>query len=923
MGRLTDPVRLVGRARECRHVERLLEDARAGHSGVLVLRGEPGIGKTALLEYAVGSGQGFEVGRANGVETEMELPFAGLHQLCAPVLDRLARLPDPQREAMSTAFGLSAGRPPDRFLVGLALLSLLSEVSRDTPLVCIVDDAHWLDAASAHALGFVARRLLAERICLLVGTRHLVEDFSGLPELVVEGLSSADARRLLTSAPQLPIDERVRGRIVEEARGNPLALLEWYRASTPTDLAAGVSLAPTELVPDRIEESFRLRLGELPTATQRFLLVAAAAPVGDALLISQAGQRLGLADESSAPAVEAGFIAVGATVRFRHPLVRSAAYRLLSAADRRDAHQALAQATDPHTDADRRAWHLALAASRPDEAVAEELERSASRAQGRGGLAAAGAFLERATMLTPEGSRRATRALAAAQAKVHAGALADAERLLSAALVGPLSELELARADLVRAQLAFAGRRGNEAGPLLLKAAKRLEPIDPALARATYLDAMYAAAFAARLATPGTDVRTVARAARAAPRSTSTATAPDLLLEGLATNYTEGYAAGLPVLRRALAAFGPATMPADQELRWLSWAYGTAFDVWDDEQCEVLSQRYLELAQRLGALTELPIALTARAFSHIFAGELGAAALLVDQMQAATDAIGSSHTPPYAPMALAALKGDEARASLLITATLQNAPGHGDGVGISAAEWANAVLCNGAGRYQDALAASERAVKDSRGLGFANLALIELVEATARLGTPDKAQDAYGELAEIARASATDWALGVSARAGALLGNDATAEPLYLEAVERLGRTRIRSELARAHLLYGEWLRRQNRRVDARHHLRAAYDQLSDMGMEAFADRAGRELAATGETVRKRTVETAVDLTPQELQIARLAAEGRTNPEIGAQLFISARTVEYHLRKVFTKVAVSSRKELRAKLRESHQLTGT
>ena len=491
---------------------------RAGRSGALVVRGEPGVGKTALLEYVLERASGCRVARASGVQSEMELVFAGLHQLCAPMLDRLERLPGPQRDALGTAFGLARGVAPDRFLVGLAVLSLLSEVAEERPLVCLVDDAQWLDRASAQALAFVARRLLAESVALVFAARAPGEEreLRGLPELMVEGLGESDARALLGSVLPGPLDERVRDRIVAETRGNPLALLELPRGLTPAELAGGFGLPDAPALSGRIEESFRRQLAALPAATRRLLLVAAAEPVGEPVLLWHAAEQLGVGVEAAGPAAEAGLCEFGARVRFRHPLVRSAVYRAASPEDQRSAHGALAEATDPELDPDRRAWHHAQAAPGPDEEVAAELERSAGRAQARGGLAAAAAFLEQAALLTPGSARRTERALAAAQAKHQAGAPDAALELLATAEAGPLDELQRARVDLLRAQIAFAVRRGSDAPPLLLKAAKRLEPLDLTLARETYLEALSAAIFAGRLATGG-GVLEAAEAARAAP----------------------------------------------------------------------------------------------------------------------------------------------------------------------------------------------------------------------------------------------------------------------------------------------------------------------------------------------------------------------------------------------------------------------
>ena len=537
-----------------RRVERealggLLAAVRGGQSRVLVVSGEPGVGKTALLESAIGSASGFRVVRAVGVESEMELAFAALQQLCAPLLDRLDRLPAPQRDALGVAFGLRAGDAPDRFLVGLAVLSLLAEVAEEQPLVCVVDDAQWLDRASAQALVFVARRLLAESVALLVATREPSEELRGFQELVVEGLRDGDARALLGSVLRVPLDERVRERIVAETRGNPLALLELPRGLTPAELAGGFGLPDAPGLSGRIEDSFRRRLAGLPAETQRLLLVAAAEPVGDPVLVWRAAERLGIGVQAAAETD--GLLAIGARVTFRHPLVRSAVYRAASPEDRQAAHRALADATDPEVDPDRRAWHLAQATPGFDEDVASELERSAGRAQARGGLAAAAAFLERAAALTPEPSRRAERALAAAQAKHQAGAFDAALRLVAIAESGPLNELQRAQVDLLRGQIEFAVNRGSDAPPLLLKAAKRLEPLDIGLARVTYLEALSAAISAGRLG--GRDgVRKTADAARRAPPSPEPPRAPDLLLDGLAVLHTEGYAAGTPMLKRAL-----------------------------------------------------------------------------------------------------------------------------------------------------------------------------------------------------------------------------------------------------------------------------------------------------------------------------------------------------------------------------------
>jgi DNA-binding CsgD family transcriptional regulator len=885
---------------------RLLERVRGGQSRVLVVGGEAGVGKTALLESVIGPELGFRVLRAAGVESEMELAFAALQQLCAPMLDRLDRLPGPQQDALGVAFGLRAGNPPDRFLVGLAVLSLLSAVAEEQPLVCVVDDAQWLDRASGQALVFVARRLLAESIALVFATRDAGAELVGLPKLTVEGLPSDDARALLGSAVRVPLDERVRERIVAETRGNPLALLELPRGLTPAELAGGFGLLDAPGLSGRIEDSFRTRLAKLPAETQRLLLVAAAEPVGDPVVVWRAAGRLGIGTRAAANTD--GLLTIGTRVSFRHPLVRSSVYRAASPEERQAVHRALADATDAEVDPDRRAWHAAQATPGFDEDVASELERSAGRAQARGGLAAAAAFLERAAALTIEPSRRAERGLAAAQAKYQAGAFDAALALLATAQAGPLDELRLAQVDLLHGQIAFALSRGSDAPPLLLKAAKRFEPLDGRLARETYLEALTAALLPGRLGSRGSVLET-ARAARAAPPPAQSSRVADLLLDGLARLITDGLDAGTPALRGAVDAFRSGDASREEGLKWLWIGCGAAALLWDDEAWDVLSARFVQLARDAGALTALPLALTTRTGMQLFAGECAVAASLADEVAAVNEATGSSFAP-YAALALVAFQGREAKASQLLEAATKEVVRRGDGQGLTLIHWATAVLHNGLGQYQDALAAAEQAAEDDRELWFSRWGLVELIEAAARSGNIELAADAVGRLSHITAAGGTDWALGVEARSRALLSDGEAAEAFYRRAIEALERTRVRFELARAHLLYGEWLRRENRRLDAREQLRHAHELFSQFGMDAFAERARVELEATGEHARKRTVETRDDLTPQEAQISRLAAEGATNQEIAAQLFISPSTVDYHLRKAFRKLGVKSRHQL-------------
>jgi DNA-binding CsgD family transcriptional regulator len=902
---------LTDRRSECGMLDRLVEAVRAGQGRALVLRGDPGVGKTVLLEYLAGQARGCRAARAVGVQSEMELAFAGLHQLCAPMLGRAERLPGPQRDALRTAFGLAAGPPPDRFFVGLAVLSLLSEAAGDRPLICLVDDAQWLDRASAQALGFTARRLAADPVGLVVAARDPGAELAGLPELEVTGLPEADARVLLDSALAGPLDERVRDLIVAETRGNPLALLELPRGLGPAELAGGFGLPGAAPLTSAIEDSFARQLEALPDQTRRLLQLAAADPSGDLSLVWRAAGRLGLPVQAGGPAVEAGLVKFGTAVRFRHPLVRSAAYRSAAIPDRQQMHAALAEVTDPRSDPDRRAWHRAQAAAGPDEEVAAELERSAGRAQARGGLAAAAAFLERSATLTTDPARYTQRILAAAQASMQAGAFGKALALLTTAEAGPLDEFASARADLLRGQIAFAVGKGSDAPPLLLKAAKRLEPLNRDLARDTYLSAWMAAAFAGHLAGAG-DMQEVSRAARALPPPEQPPRPLDLLLDGLARLAIDGPGAAAPALRQAASAFASADAPAQELLQFGMMAHGAANALWDEDCSRTIMVRQFRLARDVGALDQLMHALLGLAHDDTWRGDFEAADSLIAEANAVCEATGS-RIAPFAAMLLAAMRGNQAELAPLIEATLAAAEAGGQGGAATQAHWVAAILHNGLGRYADALAAAEQAAQDAN-VFVSRWALPELIEAAMRTGSTLAAPAALERLAETTQAGGTDFGLGLEARCRALLSRGDAAEGWYREAIDRLGHTRLRPDLARAHLLYGEWLRREGRRVDARGQLRTAHDMFAAMGMEAFAERARRELIATGEKVRKRSVETYGQLTPQEELIARLARDGRTSPEIGAQLCLSARTVEWHLGRIFTKLGIGSRRELHAAL---------
>ena len=912
---------LLGRQAECEALDGLLADALAGRSRVLILRGEAGIGKSALIGHVLDRLRGFWLAQAVGVESEMELAYGGLHQICAPMLDRLGRLPEPQREALATVFGLSEGPAPDRFLVGLAALTLLAEVAERQPLVCIVDDAQWLDDASAQILEFVARRLLAERIAIVCAARTGPGDhvLIGLPELVVTGLSESYARALLLDNVHGPLDAAVCDRIIAESRGNPLALLELPRTWHFAELAGGFGVPGSQSVASKIEESYARRLDALPSETRLLIVAAAAEPTGDPALLYRAGGRLGVELAALDSAVDAGLIKVKMRVEFAHPLVRSAAYRTATSGDRHRVHHALAEATDAENDRDRRAWHRACAIEAPDEDVALELERSASRAQARGGLAAVSGFLERAVELTPDQERRAERALAAADASFQAGAFESAQRLLAVADARGPDGYRHGRATLLRGHLALASAHGNEAAGLLFEGAKELEPFDVTLARRSYLTAWGAAVTANHLG--GADVLVeICRSVRALPPLPPKPHPLDLLVEGLALLTTDGRVAATPVLQHAATAL--MDLPVQDRLRWGWQAPGASAATWDPEGSLASQELNVQVVREAGALGELPIHLHGLALERAWCGDFEAAELLVAESESVAAATGAA-LPPFAVLRLRALRGRDAEASPLIAEVIQNGTEGGQGIAMMVAHWAGAVLNNGLGHYEAAASAAREVMQNAIDPWTSLFVLPELVEAAARLADAQLARTALDRLAATTQPAGTDFALGVEARSRALLSRGDSAARLYRESIERLGGTRLRPELARAHLLYGEWLSREGRRADARDQLRTAHAMFDAIGMEAFGERARRELVATGERVRSRRSETRVGLTAQEEQIARLARNGLSNPEIGEQLFLSRRTIEWHLRHVYAKLGISSRSELRDVLPAETQPSST
>ncbi|WP_319452816.1 MULTISPECIES: helix-turn-helix transcriptional regulator [unclassified Mycobacterium] len=911
---------LRGRPTECETLRKLVTDVRSDGSRVLVLRGEAGVGKTALLEYVAEQAAGFRVARVSGVESDMELAFAGLQQLSAPLMDRIEELPEPQREALNVAFGRGVGPTPDRFLVGLAVLSIMAAAAADQPLLCVVDDAQWLDQVSVQTLGFVARRLLAEPVVLVFAVRDRPDVLAGLPELVIDGLSDADARELLESVMVGGIDPLVRDRLVAETRGVPLAILEVPRSVSATELAGGFWISGKRSSTAAIEDDFVRRIQALPAQTRRLLLVAAAEPVGDAALFLAAAAQLGIPVDALGPAEAAGVIELGPRVRFHHPLMRSAAYRAADLTERRAVHRALAEATDPQSDPDRRAWHAANAAAGPDDGVAADLEASASRAQSRGGVAAAAAFLERAAILTADPNLRGSRAIAAAHAKREAAAPEAAYELLALAELAPLSKLEYAQVVRMRAQMEFVRSRGGAEGALrtgeaaaqLLSAARGLDTLDDDVARATYLEALAAAMYAGRLGEPGLLAEIAAAARKAVARVPELRRSIDYLLSGMSSRIIDGPGAGSEHLRSALELWNDHAQRGDGKP--VMWPFpiaqeSAAHELWDDLILEQIATDMVRRARDTGALAVIPPALAYRAGAHVYRGELATAARFIEEADAIT--VSTGYTPAkYHSLNLAAWRGIPNDAVNLIEAAAADGAAKGEGRLIGLSKFTAAVLYNGLGRYEEAFAAA-RECCEYEDLGFHSWCLFELIEAAAHLGDQESAGSALPRFEERASAAGNDWGLGMVAGARALLAPNEHAEALFAEAIERFERAHIVLHLARARLSYGEWLRRMNRRVDARKQLSSAYEMFTTMGAQGFAERARRELAATGEKVRKKTVGSGNELTAQEAQIARLAADGLTNSEIGAQLFISTHTVEWHLRKVFAKLGITSRRQLR------------
>ena len=897
---------LVGRDAESAHLDRLLDAARAGTSGVLVLEGEIGVGKTALLEYALRSAAGLHVLSVTGIKSEFELRFAALEQLLRPLRDQIDELPEPQREALVSALGRVGSSSSSRFLVALAVLTLLSNAAETAPIVCVVDDADCLDEPTAEALVFVARRLDSESLLMLFAIDALAAAktrFEDLPMLRLRPLPKAAARLLLSRAAGPALDAHVRERLISQSDGVPQALLEVLAALTPAQVR-GTAALPLELpISSRLEEMLLQRMRSLPDQAQRLLLLVAAERSGERGLIWRAAEALEIAPD----ALEAAgtFLRSGTQITFRESLMRAAVYASATAAARRQTHLALAAALDPVTEWDRAAWHNAAATGLPDEVVAAKLEASAIAAKERGGYTDAGAYLEFAARLTPDAAERARRNLEAAESQLAAGDLERASALLTQATAGELGHEQAVRARRARATLAVARGENGHTSALLIEVGRELEPFDPARARATYLEALSLAMFAGRSG-PRDGLLAAARAARAGPQPPEAeVTAADLLLVGFGLLFTEGHGAAAPTLRKAID-----DIRERGSLETTGTAFQAAFELWDDSALTALARRRVELARTTGALTALPNALSQLGWCELLVGRFDRAEAYfdeADEIARATGNLGLLGRSEIGALTLAVARGEETRARELAQKCSTDGTARGLGTFVGFAHLSLAQLELGRGSYRAAMHAAQDACLDDL---LVTRTLPDLVEAAARAGEQAAAAAAAEKLAESTLASKTDWGLGVLARSRALIAPDPEAEELYREAIDHLQRCRAVVHLARTKLVYGEWLRRTRRRRDAREQLRAAHELLDSIGAEGFARRAATELVATGARIRRRTPDTLAALTPHEWRIATMVTKGATNAEVAARLYISPRTVEYHLSKVFRKVGVSSRTEL-------------
>jgi DNA-binding CsgD family transcriptional regulator len=906
----------VGRRREQDRLAELLAAAREGRSGSVVLRAGPGLGKTYLLAALTDTcGDEIQVITVTGAEDEMAFDFAVLQRICAQLGGRVEALPDRQRQALRVAIGADAGDLPDPFLVGLAMVNVFSDAGATRPLLCVIDDAQWVDGASRQALGFAARRLLADRVVLVFATRETGggDHLDGLPSLPLAPLRDGEARALLDAVLPGRLDHQVRERLLTEAAGSPLALVELPRALSPAELAGGFGLArrtSRRSPATSVEDAYAARYAALPEPTQLLLLIAAAEPVGDPTWLWAAADRLGVGIDAAGAAEAVGLVTVEARLAFRHPLVRVAVLRSADTAARQRVHAALAETIMGPEAADYRAWHRAHAVSAPDEATAAELFASAERAQRRGGRAAEAAFLDHGVDLTPDPTTRARRALDAAEAKLDSGDTQAAARLIETADATTVDAHHHARVALLRARLAFAGDRGREGPRLLLAAARALADHEPLVSRETYLEALMAAMIVGRLAG---DVEyepdRIAEAAGQAPSPPTPPRAVDRLLDGLVVRYRNGYAAAAPLLAEALDAYLGDMAAGTADPRWHDITNRICLDLFDFDAYRALAERQLALLREAGELTVLPAALTTMAAAHVLDGEFDAGQALLDEAFIVSTATGA---PPHRSgiALLAAHRGDEAMWRSAAARTVDDAAERGEGTEVTVAWFSQAMLNNGLARYADAADACRtgRAYDD---VGLYGCLLLEAAEAAAYTRDFAAAREVADELTRRGAASGTESALGLAARSSALAQGERATDNEYRTAIAHLERSPLAVFRARTHLVYGEWLRRAGRNDDARAQLRLAHDQCTGMGADGFAQRAARELQAAGGATSTRGQRYDLGLTTQERHISRLVRLGQTNAEIGAQLLISHRTVEWHLRNIYNKLGIASRRELR------------
>jgi len=906
---------LIGRVNECAQVDELLASARCGLGGTLVIRGDAGIGKTALIEYAIRSGDDFLLIRLTGVEAEREIAFAALHRLLTPILHQIERLPPPQRDALNSALGLAEGPPADRFLLGLGVLSLAANAVRAVKrMLCVFDDAHWIDRETLDVLAFWGRRLHADGTAVLFAERDepaMSSPLDGFPMLHLDGLNPTAARQLLSSVARPDLDADVADRLIADTRGNPLALLELGKDLTADQLIGAVA-GPSPLPMSRqLEQRFVRKVRALPVETQMMLLLCAADSSGEAALLWRAAAIVGLTPAAADPAEAEQLVVLDTHVTFRHPLIRSAVYGNARPADRRAVHRALAAAIDTKSHADRRAWHLAAATVGRDEQVALTLERCAVTANERGGHSSGVALLSRAAELSPDPQHAARRRVAAAAEALDGGAPLQTQALIAAATPDLRDPVSLAAARRLEGAAWMRLGQPRLAAPILLSAAESMLDSAPTAGRRTLLEALEAALVAGGGEDTSADVGgSVAALAKRGPTGT---TVVDLLLDGFAIQVADGFVAAAPRLRRAVSAMKSDHVDPQELIRWSRFASDATRELWDHDAHDALMVRLARVIRARGALDYLALTLQSQAISELWQGKFAAADSYSAQAADVSSAAGGGMlTTGLLGLSIVAHRGHEIEARAQAANVMQRAAETGVGLAATIARMALVVLDLGLGQYGDALAHAE-VVFEEDPVPFGNEVLPNMIEAAIRAGNVDAANDAMTRLAERAPAAGTAWASGLHARSRALLAGD-DGDAGYLEAIDLLASTRQVVESARTHLLYGEWLRRQKRRGDARDQLRIAYDMFASMGAEAFAKRAQAELLATGERARKRNVETANDLTPQETQVAELAAAGATNAEIAAQLFLSQSTVEYHLRKVFRKLALTSRRQLKRAL---------